>query len=94
MRKYEMLYILSTELAEEVRDGIVSKFENVVKEVSIIVCFQSLILGMAGNVGTQSLAVTIRSLMNESFDKEEKLKLIFKEIKIGFSNFPIVLTSN
>ena len=32
MRKYEMLYILSTDLAEEVRDGIVSKFENVVKE--------------------------------------------------------------
>ena len=32
MRKYEMLYILSTDLAEEVRDNIVSKFENVVKE--------------------------------------------------------------
>lgn len=32
MRKYEMLYILSTDLAEEVRDSIVSKFENVVKE--------------------------------------------------------------
>ena len=32
MRKYEMLYILSTDLAEEVRDGIVSKFESVVKE--------------------------------------------------------------
>ena len=32
MRKYEMLYILSTELTEEVRDGIIAKFENVVKE--------------------------------------------------------------
>ena len=32
MRKYEMLYILSTELAEEVRDGIINKFESVVKE--------------------------------------------------------------
>lgn len=66
--------------------SVVGLFENVVKEISIIVCFQSLILGMAGNVGTQSLAVTIRSLMNENFDKSEKLKLIFKEIKIGFSN--------
>ena len=27
-----MLYILSTELAEEVRDGIIAKFESVVKE--------------------------------------------------------------
>lgn len=32
MRKYEMLYILSTELAEEVRDGIIAKFESVVKD--------------------------------------------------------------
>ncbi len=32
MRKYEMLYILSTELADETRDNIISKFENVVKE--------------------------------------------------------------
>lgn len=32
MRKYEMLYILSTELADEARDNIISKFESVVKE--------------------------------------------------------------
>ena len=30
MRKYEMLYILSTEIAEEERDAIISKFEKVV----------------------------------------------------------------
>lgn len=30
MRKYEMLYILSTKLAEETRDAIIAKFENVV----------------------------------------------------------------
>lgn len=32
MKKYEMLYILSTKLADEVRDGIVAKFENIVSE--------------------------------------------------------------
>ncbi len=30
MRKYEMLYILSTKLADENRDAIISKFESVV----------------------------------------------------------------
>ncbi len=40
-------------------------FENVIKELPIIVFFQSVILGMSGNVGTQSLAVTIRVLMDE-----------------------------
>ena len=30
MRKYEMLYILSTELTDEAREQIISKFENLV----------------------------------------------------------------
>ena len=32
MKKYEMLYILSTEITEEERDAIVSKFEKVVTD--------------------------------------------------------------
>lgn len=31
MRKYEMLYILSTSLTDEAKDAIIAKFENVVK---------------------------------------------------------------
>ena len=45
-----------------------------------------LFLGMAGNVGTQSLAVTIRVLMDENLDAKDKWHLIAKEMKIGFCN--------
>lgn len=41
---------------------------------------------MAGNVGTQSLAVTIRVLMDENLSGKDKAKLIVKEVKVGFSN--------
>ncbi len=40
--------------------AVVGVFESVVAVLPIVMCFQSLILDMAGNVGTQSLAVTIR----------------------------------
>lgn len=66
--------------------SVVGLFEAVVSELTIIMCFQSLILGMAGNVGTQSLAVTIRVLMDENLHGRQKLKLVFKEMKIGFTN--------
>lgn len=66
--------------------SVVGLFEAVVSELTIIMCFQSLILGMAGNVGTQSLAVTIRVLADENLQGKQKLKLIFKEMKIGFTN--------
>ena len=46
--------------------SVVGVFETVVATLPIVMCFQSLILDMAGNVGTQSLAVTIRVLMDET----------------------------
>ena len=47
---------------------------------------RSLILDMAGNVGTQSLAVTIRVLMDESLTGKQKLELVWKEMRIGLCN--------
>lgn len=66
--------------------SVVGIFEGVVAKLSIIICFQSLILDMAGNVGTQSLAVTIRVLMDENLKPRQKIKLVFKEMKIGLCN--------
>ena len=66
--------------------SVVGIFENVVAQLAIIVCFQSLILDMAGNVGTQSLAVTIRVLMDENISAKQKLEFVLKEMRIGFAN--------
>ena len=66
--------------------SVVGVFETVVAVLPIVMCFQSLILDMAGNVGTQSLAVTIRVLMDESLTGKQKLQLVFKEMRIGFCN--------
>ena len=64
--------------------SIVGLFEAVVSQVALIVCFQSLILDMAGNVGTQSLAVTIRVLMDEKLTARQKFDLVLKEMRVGF----------
>ena len=66
--------------------SVVGAFEAVVAVIPIVMCFQSLILDMAGNVGTQSLAVTIRVLMDEELTAKQKLMLVVKEMKIGFVN--------
>lgn len=66
--------------------AVVGLFEGVVDELPLIVCFQSLILSMAGNVGTQSLAVTIRVLMDEQIDGRQSLALVFKELRVGMYN--------
>lgn len=66
--------------------SVVGMFETVVAVIPIVICFQSLVLDMAGNVGTQSLAVTIRVLMDENLKASDKVKLMFKEVRVGFSN--------
>jgi magnesium transporter len=65
---------------------VVGAFEGVVAVLPIVICFQSLILDMAGNVGTQSLAVTIRVLMDEELTAKDKIAFVFKEMKVGFCN--------
>lgn len=67
--------------------AVVGLFEGVVDALPMIVSFQSLILGMAGNVGTQSLAVTVRTLgSNEENSGKEQILTILKEIRIALSN--------
>ncbi len=66
--------------------SVVGMFENIVAQLTILVCFQSLVLDMAGNVGTQSLAVTIRVLANDDLKFSEKIRLMAKETKTGFIN--------
>lgn len=66
--------------------SVVGLFESVVAVLPIVICFQSLVLDMAGNVGTQSLAVTIRVLMDEKLSLKEELALLGKEMRVGLLN--------
>lgn len=64
----------------------VGLFESIVAQLPVIMCFQSLILDMAGNVGTQSLAVAIRVLMDKQLSGKQKATLILKESRVGLTN--------
>ena len=65
---------------------VVGRFEVVMSALTILVAFQSLVLDMAGNCGTQALAVTIRVLSDEALTPREKFGLVLKEARVGMSN--------
>lgn len=65
---------------------VVSLFEGVVAQIPLVLAFQSLILGMSGNVGTQSLAVSLRVLTDDELAWNQKLYLVFKETRTGAAN--------
>ena len=71
--------------------AVVGAFEKVVTVLPMIVSFQSLILGMAGNAGTQSLAVTVRKLSDDDNDNlKSQIFAIFKEIRVALLNGTIL----
>ncbi|MGI6710335.1 MAG: magnesium transporter [Bacilli bacterium] len=70
---------------------IISGFEKTLATIGLLAMFMPLVLGMAGNTGTQSLAVTIRSLSEDALkSKKEVIKHILREALIGFFNGLVV----
>lgn len=61
-----------------------SIFQSTLETVSALILFQPLILGMAGNIGTQAIAVTILRLHKDEHDSHNVH--IKKEIMIGLVN--------
>lgn len=61
---------------------IISSFEDIIKQYTLLILFEPIILGLAGNVGTQSLAVCIRRLSYNELDTgKKKVKHILTELR-------------
>ena len=79
-------WLVSLLLLGLVVSGVAGIFEGVVSHIAVLVSFQPLILGMSGNVGTQSLAVTIRALTDGGESAGRGLRLAVREVRIGLIN--------
>lgn len=67
--------------------SIIASFENTIAQVAILAVFLTLVLDMSGNVGTQSLATTVRLLSsNQLDDKNDVKKHLLREFGIGVLN--------
>lgn len=71
--------------------SIIASFETTIAQVAILAVFLTLVLDMAGNVGTQSLATTVRLLSsNQLEDKKDIRKHLLRESGIGLLNSFVV----
>ncbi|PLR81811.1 magnesium transporter [Bacillus canaveralius] len=63
--------------------SLIGRFEDTLDKVAILAVFIPLIAGMAGNTGTQALAVAVRGIATGDLEKESKLKLVLREAGTG-----------
>ncbi|RFA37089.1 magnesium transporter [Virgibacillus dokdonensis] len=66
--------------------SLIGRFEETLNQVAVLAIFIPLIAGMAGNSGTQALAVAVRGLANGDYGKQGKMKLVLREASTGFIN--------
>lgn len=79
-------WLLISAILNLVIASFLSIFSQTLEANVAIVLFQPMILGMAGNIGTQSISVTILGLHQE---KIEPMKHFWKEVAIGLINSAI-----
>ncbi|HWO77523.1 MAG TPA: magnesium transporter [Bacillus sp. (in: firmicutes)] len=64
--------------------SLIGIFEATLEKVAVLAIFIPLIAGMAGNSGTQALAVAVRGISTGEIQKETVQKLIAREAGTGF----------
>lgn len=65
---------------------VVSHFEGTIAQMAILAVLMPIVANQAGNTGQQSLAVMIRQLALETFDRKKAWGAVLREAKIGLIN--------
>ncbi|MDT8317622.1 MAG: magnesium transporter [bacterium] len=63
---------------------IIVAYEHSLGSLAVLASFIPVILGMGGNIGTQSTTIVVRGLAIGSVDVSALWKIVYKEIRIGF----------
>ncbi|MCA1029182.1 MULTISPECIES: magnesium transporter [Cytobacillus] len=63
--------------------NIIGRFEETLQQIVILAAFMPLIMGTAGNTGTQSLAVAVRGLATGSVEKNGVWQIVKRELGTG-----------
>ena len=62
----------------------IHSFQNILDSTIILAGFIPIIIGMGGNIGTQTSTILVRGLATGHVNTNEFYKVIFKEVKVGF----------
>jgi len=82
--RHRMPWLVVTLLGGTLISVIIRAFEPVIAQVIALVAFSPLIAGMGGNVGSQSATITVRSIALGRLNRARKLRVIVREMSVGF----------
>ena len=66
--------------------SVIAKFNGTISQIVALSAVMTIISGMGGNAGTQSLTIVVRALSLNEIEKENGLRILGKEIVTGLIN--------
>jgi magnesium transporter len=76
-------WLLALLLANFITASVISAYEEILQQVVVLVSFIPLLIGTAGNSGTQSSTLIVRSLATGEVELGSWLRVIAKELLVG-----------
>lgn len=78
-------FLLATLLLSLLSGLVIEGFEQTLESIAMVAIFIPLIMGMGGNIGTQSSTVFTRGLVLGHINMEDFLTPFFKELRVGLA---------
>ncbi|MCI3871720.1 magnesium transporter [Lactococcus petauri] len=78
-------FLLATLLLSMLSGLVIENFEQTLESIAMVAIFIPLIMGMGGNIGTQSSTVFTRGLVLGHIEIENYLEHFFKELRVGLT---------
>jgi magnesium transporter len=63
--------------------SIIGKFEYMLESILALAAFIPIIIGMGGNIGTQSSTIIVRGMATGRIELGNELKIVLKELRVG-----------
>ena len=63
--------------------NIIGAFEHMLESILVLAAFIPVIIGMGGNIGTQSSTIIVRGMATGRVEPGSEFKVLFKEIRVG-----------
>lgn len=84
--KVRLPWLVINMINSAVSAWVVHFFEGTIAEMAILAVLMPMVANQAGNTGQQALAVMIRQLATEKFDRKRSWVAVLRETKIGMLN--------
>ncbi len=68
----------------------IKSFENIIAQVVALSAIMSIVTGMGGNAGTQTVSIIIRNIAMGKVELKDSIRLVIKEIILGIINGAII----